>query len=74
MNTSNERDVNFENKYVIKEEDECDICGKNIYYSVVYDAYFCTFCDRWLENACEDPRCEFCSKRPKKPSELSGGI
>jgi len=33
-----------------------------------FDAYYCTTCDKWLEKQCSDPKCEFCSKRPKKPS------
>lgn len=74
MNTINKKKANFENEKIIKEEDDCDICGKKIYYSVVYDAYFCIFCDKWLENACGDPRCEFCSDRPKKPSDLIGSL
>jgi len=36
-----------------------------------YDAYYCPDCDVWLENKCKDPDCEFCSRRPEKPSQVS---
>jgi hypothetical protein len=34
-----------------------------------YDAMFCKVCDSWLEDRCDDPRCNFCPQRPEKPSE-----
>ena len=34
-----------------------------------YDAMFCKICDSWLEDRCDDPRCNFCPQRPEKPSE-----
>ena len=33
-----------------------------------HDAYFCIACDRWLEKRCGDAQCEFCSRRPERPS------
>lgn len=60
----------FANDKIIKEEDDCPTCGEKIYYSVVYDAYFCISCDKWLEKACRNPRCRFCADRPIKPSGL----
>lgn len=39
-------------------------------YSYEYDAYFCCDCDDWLEKKCEDHRCNFCPKRPDKPSQV----
>ena len=70
MNTINNKEENTENANIIKDEEDCDTCGNKVYYSVVYDAYFCKVCDNWLENACGDKQCEFCSVRPEKPSEL----
>lgn len=37
-------------------------------YSQKYDAYFCEKCDVWVESRCGDPDCEFCHKRPERPS------
>lgn len=31
------------------------------------DAMFCEPCDRWLELACLDRTCEFCTGRPLRP-------
>ena len=43
-------------------------CGElaNVLHS--YDAEFCPRCDRWLDKRCGDAGCEFCGKRPKRPS------
>lgn len=46
----------------------CTICGKEGNRNSIYDAYACEFCDVWLETGCNDPKCEFCSTRPLKPS------
>jgi hypothetical protein len=35
---------------------------------VGYDAKFCRRCDIWLEGACGDRGCEFCARRPERPS------
>ena len=32
-----------------------------------YDAYYCETCNEWLEDACDDPTCEYCTNRPKLP-------
>lgn len=32
------------------------------------DAYACLQCDEWLEGACDDPECMFCSDRTERPS------
>jgi len=34
-----------------------------------YDAYYCEYCNIWLEDKCNDPECEFCSSRPLTPNE-----
>lgn len=70
MDKTDKREENFENENIILDEDLCDTCKNKIYYSVVHDAYFCISCDKWLESACEDPECRFCSDRPDKPSDL----
>lgn len=46
----------------------CSNCGKKRDYSDKYDAYYRSTCDLWLEKACGDPSCDFCGKRPEKPS------
>lgn len=42
-------------------------CGTTEVYYEKYDAYFCPKCNKWLESGCNDPNCEFCKDRPKKP-------
>ena len=32
-----------------------------------HDAYYCPKCNRWIEPICDDPTCEYCKERPKKP-------
>lgn len=50
--------------------DVCPECGKSdTFYYDRFDAVCCLFCDEWLEKACSDPLCTYCSKRPDKPSE-----
>jgi hypothetical protein len=46
----------------------CPKCLWDRFYSHDYDAYFCINCDEWLEHQCSDPNCEYCAKRPPKPS------
>ena len=45
----------------------CPYCGCRVFYDERYDAYYCSVCNTWLEEACRDPECEFCSCRPKRP-------
>lgn len=55
----------------------CPNCnGNNIFYYDRFDAICCIFCNEWLEKACGDPSCPYCSKRPATPSEafFSEGI
>ena len=47
----------------------CPDCGAPVSYSSEYDAYYCESCDQWLEEACDDPFCEFCAHRPERPSQ-----
>lgn len=48
----------------------CQKCKWDRIYSHDYDAYFCINCDEWLEIQCGEPNCEYCDKRPIKPSML----
>ncbi len=43
-------------------------CGELADFLYTYDAEFCPRCDRWLDKSCGDRGCEFCGKRPKRPS------
>lgn len=47
----------------------CPKCDSEIQYSNKYDAFYCELCNEWLDPKCEDPKCEFCSTRPNKPSQ-----
>lgn len=48
----------------------CQECGAmSRIYNEKFDAYFCAVCDKWLEKKRNDGDCEFCTKRPEKPSE-----
>jgi len=49
----------------------CKKCTGPIYYSELYDSYFCGRCNQWHEDACSDPTCRFCSARPPHPLQRS---
>ena len=34
-----------------------------------YDAYYDDKKDIWLEETCDNPKCDYCKNRPNKPSE-----
>jgi hypothetical protein len=52
----------------IAEDRRCPQCeGSCVLYSDDYDAYLCPNCNTWLESACSDPKCSYCSKRPPVP-------
>ena len=64
-------------KHLVQELTErCLICDQAVWVSgyennrhhVGYDAKFCRACDTWLESTCPDPRCQYCSRRPNRPS------
>ncbi len=42
-------------------------CGFLLLCSYDYDADFCAACNVWVTPKCEDPYCNYCSKRPEKP-------
>ncbi len=50
-------------------EEKCKDCENNIHMSDIYDAKYCLSCDEWKESNCGDSNCEYCAKRPDKPSE-----
>jgi hypothetical protein len=45
----------------------CPECERARIYYDDYDAFFCAFCNTWLESRCSDPACEYCRGRPEKP-------
>ena len=47
----------------------CKTYGKKAELNEEFDSYYCLTCDKWLEKKCSDPKCEYCTKRPNKPSE-----
>jgi hypothetical protein len=56
-----------DNKFIVK----CPVCGaqgKYSYYDDGYDAYYCEPCNKWIDEKCSDPECEWCSKRPERPN------
>src|SRR3989344_415289 len=46
---------------------KCKNCKRKISYHDKYDAYYCRFCNIWLEQKCGDKKCESCSIRPIQP-------
>lgn len=50
----------------------CRKCGsdKKIVRIDQYDAMVCRNCLTWTESGCNDPKCEFCSKRPPTPNGI----
>ncbi len=48
----------------------CWQCKSELKRNETYDSYFCEYCDEWREASCNDKTCEFCSKRPKRPSAM----
>ena len=52
------------------DDDKCRFCNHQRCYSERFDAYFCPYCNRWLESRCGDPNCGFCKNRPHFPNKL----
>lgn len=48
-------------------DSKCVKCNNYEVYCERYDAYFCAFCNEWLEEKCSDHTCYFCKDRPDKP-------
>ena len=54
---------------------KCPNCGSKAYYSDKYDAFYCKKCLIWLEEKCSSSNhCEYCSKRPEKPTKNLKGF
>jgi hypothetical protein len=47
--------------------DEIEVDEKDIAYSAEYDAYYNQRTNKWIDDRCCDPNCEFCTKRPNQP-------
>lgn len=47
--------------------DLCAECAHPLIMDERYDAKFCAQCNTWLEKACSDSGCEYCSTRPRRP-------
>lgn len=45
----------------------CHGCFTQLSYDESFDASYCSICNEWREEACEDPTCEYCDIRPKRP-------
>ena len=49
----------------------CSICGQKASYQIYnHDAWCCASCNEWLDEACGEPDCPFCSGRPETPYEV----
>lgn len=49
----------------------CKTCGRAGKYNKVYDAYYCEYCNKWLEEKCDSKyECTLCKDRPKEPLSI----
>jgi len=48
-------------------DEKCKKCNNFLVYYEKYDAFFCAYCNEWVESKCRDKECEFCKSRPEKP-------
>ncbi len=48
----------------------CKKCNREPEYDERYDALFCEKCRIWLEEACPEPDCGYCARRPAIPPGL----
>lgn len=75
MNRRNKINKARKNQYKWKQigmfsERKCEVCGKNTLIQIYkYDAWACTTCNVWVDKACADVDCPFCSNRPETPYE-----
>jgi hypothetical protein len=44
-------------------------CGSEKKYNEIYDSIYCELCNKWLEEKCNDEKCEYCAERPDTPSQ-----
>ena len=49
---------------------DCPICKNPKKYFALYDCYFCSVCNIWLESKCGDTECDYCQDRPQKPNVI----
>lgn len=49
----------------------CLFCRCEKSYDETFDAYYCSSCNRWLEDICSDPECDYCRYRPETPNGQS---
>ncbi|EOS23635.1 MAG: hypothetical protein K1W27_01200 [Lachnospiraceae bacterium] len=48
----------------------CPLCGANTLVQIdKYDSWACPSCGEWLDEACGDPDCPYCSLRPQTAFE-----
>ena len=47
--------------------EQCTECGAPYVYAVAFDAYLCMPCNRWIEEAGDDPACDYSHRRPATP-------
>jgi hypothetical protein len=53
----------------VKRHPHCGVPGHGpAHRFAAIDCYACMQCDEWLEEKCTDPDCEFCKRRPERPT------
>lgn len=45
----------------------CDICKEELKWCAIHAAHYCDRCNRWIQETCGHPACDFCNGRPEKP-------
>ena len=45
-------------------------CQETKKYSEEYDCFYCDTCNKWTEDKCDDPTCEYCTTRPETPNQF----
>lgn len=54
----------------VSKESVCPLCGgKSLVQIDKYDSWACMSCFEWLDAACGDPDCPYCSQRPETAAE-----
>ncbi len=56
----------------VAEEKNCYKCNRYQLYSHDHDAYYCSYCNIWLEERCDDNQCSHCRYRSDKPFMKKG--
>lgn len=51
-------------------DEKCKKCNNPLIYYEKYDAFFCAYCNEWVEEKCENPYCEYCKNRPDRPLQI----